>query len=97
VLIRWNLLFCEPWFLGLGVLVTLGALHHHRRTGGSRRGARRLLAATAAATLALTALAGGLCDPCVHLPRSTGKREPHTCRFVASGAIRPAPLRTAAE
>jgi hypothetical protein len=46
----------EPWFLGLGVLVTLGALHHYRRTGGSRRGAQRLAAVTAAATLALTAV-----------------------------------------
>ena len=27
----WDLLFYEPWFLGLGVLVTLAALHHHRR------------------------------------------------------------------
>jgi hypothetical protein len=52
----WDLLFYEPWFLGLGVVVTAGALHHYRRTGGSDRGARRLLAATAAATLALTAL-----------------------------------------
>jgi hypothetical protein len=33
-LIRWDLAFYEPWFLGLGVLVTLGALHHYRRTGG---------------------------------------------------------------
>jgi hypothetical protein len=51
----WDLLFYEPWFLGLGVLVTLGALHHHRRTGGSARSERRLVAATAAAALALTA------------------------------------------
>jgi hypothetical protein len=56
-LIRWDLGFYEPWFLGLGVLVTLGVLHHHRRTGGSERAARRLVAATAAATLALTAAA----------------------------------------
>jgi hypothetical protein len=55
-LILWDLLFYEPWFLGLGVLVTLGAVHHHRRTGGSARGARRLALATAAGTLALTAL-----------------------------------------
>jgi hypothetical protein len=55
-LILWDLLFYEPWFLGLGVLVTLGAAHHHRRTGGSARGARRLALATAAGTLALTAL-----------------------------------------
>jgi hypothetical protein len=53
-LIRWDLFFYEPWFLGLGVLMTLGALHHQRRTGGSDRGARRLVQATAAATLALT-------------------------------------------
>jgi hypothetical protein len=56
-LILWDLLFYEPWFLGLGVLVTLGALHHHRRTGGSPRGARRLVAATAAAAVAVAALA----------------------------------------
>lgn len=55
-LILWDLLFYEPWFLGLGVLVTLGTLHHYRRTGGSHNGARRLLGATAAGTLALTAL-----------------------------------------
>jgi Protein of unknown function (DUF3995) len=53
----WDLLFYEPWFLGLGVLVTLGTLHHHRRTGGTDSGGRRLLAATAAATLVLTAIA----------------------------------------
>ena len=34
-LILWDLLFYEPWFLGLGTLVTLGTLHHFRRTGGS--------------------------------------------------------------
>lgn len=56
----WDLLFYEPWFLGLGILVTLGALHHHRRTGGSARAARRLAGATAAATLALTAVACAL-------------------------------------
>ena len=59
-LILWDLLFYEPWFLGLGVLVTLGTLHHFRRTGGSPDGARRLLAVTAAATLALTAYASAL-------------------------------------
>jgi hypothetical protein len=48
--------FYEPWFLGLGILVTLGTLHHHRRTGASARGARRLLLAAAAGTLAITAL-----------------------------------------
>jgi hypothetical protein len=52
----WDLLFYEPWFLGLGVLVTLGALHHHRRSGGSVRAGRRLMVLTALATLALTAL-----------------------------------------
>jgi hypothetical protein len=51
----WDLLFYEPWFLGLGVLVTLGALHHHRRTGGSARAERRLVAGTVVAALALTA------------------------------------------
>lgn len=56
-LIRWDLLFYEPWFLGLAILVVLGTLHHHRRTGGSERGARRLLATTVAATLALTVVA----------------------------------------
>ena len=56
-LVRWDLLFYEPWFLGLGTLVTLGALHHFRRTGGSRRGERRLLLGTVAATLLTTALA----------------------------------------
>ena len=55
-LIRWDLGFYEPWFLGLGVLVTLAVLHHYRRTGGSRRGARRLAAVTAVATLTLTAV-----------------------------------------
>jgi hypothetical protein len=53
----WDLLFYEPWFLGLGVLVTLGALHHHRRTGGSVRERGRLLQYTAGATLLLTAYA----------------------------------------
>src|SRR5918997_493353 len=50
----WDLLFYEPWFLGLGILVTLGAVHHYRRTGGSRRGERRLLLATSATTLVIT-------------------------------------------
>ena len=49
----WDLLFYEPWFLGLGVLTTLGALYHHDRTGGSRIGTRGLLAYTAVATLAI--------------------------------------------
>ena len=54
----WDLLFYEPWFLGLGVLVyrsrrctTTG------RTGGSLEARRRLLNLTALGTLALTALA----------------------------------------
>jgi len=59
-LIAWDLLFYEPWFLALGVLVTLGALHHYRRTGGSAAGARRLGVVTAAATIALTAVASVL-------------------------------------
>jgi hypothetical protein len=53
-LIAWDLVFYEPWFLGLGVLVTLGALHHYRRTGGSRRGACRLAWIAVAATIALS-------------------------------------------
>lgn len=53
----WGLLFYEPWFLGLGVLVSLGAVHHHRRTGGSAQAERRLVIATVAATLAVTAFA----------------------------------------
>ncbi len=56
----WDLLFYEPWFLGLGVLVTLGAVHHHRRSGGSVRAGRRLIALTALATLALTAFSCAL-------------------------------------
>jgi hypothetical protein len=56
----WDLLFYEPWFLGLGVLVCLGALHHHRRTGGSAVAERRLLVVTALATLALTAFSCSL-------------------------------------
>jgi hypothetical protein len=56
----WDLLFYEPWFLGLGVLTTLGALHHHRRTGGTASGERRLIVATVAATFALTAFACSL-------------------------------------
>jgi hypothetical protein len=51
--ILWDLLFYEPWFLGLGVLCTLGAVYHHDRTGGSRIGRRGLLAYTAAATVAI--------------------------------------------
>jgi hypothetical protein len=59
-MIAWDLLFYEPWFLALGVLVTLAALHHHRRTGGTDRGRRRLVAVTAAGTVALTAVASAL-------------------------------------
>jgi hypothetical protein len=56
----WDLLFYEPWFLGLGVLVTLGTLHHHRRTGGSARAERPLVGFTVAAALALTVVACGI-------------------------------------
>jgi hypothetical protein len=56
----WDLLFYEPWFLGLGVLVALGTLHHHRRAGGSRRAGRRMLILTALAALALTAFSCAL-------------------------------------
>ena len=51
----WDLLFYEPWFLGLGLLVSLATLHHHRRSGGSARAGRRLMLLTAFGTLALTA------------------------------------------
>jgi hypothetical protein len=54
----WDLLFYEPWFLGLGLLVTAGALHHYRRTGGTHP--RRLIVATAAMTGALTVVACAL-------------------------------------
>ena len=50
----WDLLFYEPWFLGLGILVVLATLHHRRRTGGSVAAGRRLVLLTAVATLALT-------------------------------------------
>jgi hypothetical protein len=50
----WDLLVYEPWFLGLGVLVSLAALHHHRRSGGTARGGTRLMISTALATLGLT-------------------------------------------
>jgi hypothetical protein len=56
----WDLLFYEPWFLGLGVLVSLAALHHYRRTGGSARGGQLLMLLTAAATLAIAAFACAL-------------------------------------
>jgi hypothetical protein len=59
-LIAWDLLFYEPWFMALGVLTTLGALHHHRRTGGTPAGSRRLALVTAAATVALAAAASAL-------------------------------------
>ena len=51
----WDLLFYEPWFLVLGVLVSLAAVHHHRRCGGTPRGETRLMLLTALVTLALTA------------------------------------------
>jgi hypothetical protein len=50
----WDLLFYEPWFLGLAILVTLGTVHHNRRSGGSPRTSRRWVAITIASTLALT-------------------------------------------
>ena len=53
-LIAWDLFFYEPWFLGLGVLVTLATLHHYRRTGGSHCGASRLGCITVAATMAMS-------------------------------------------
>jgi hypothetical protein len=53
----WDLLFYEPWFLGLGVLVSLAALHHHRRSGGTVRGETRLIIATALATVGFTVFA----------------------------------------
>jgi hypothetical protein len=53
----WDLLFYEPWFLGLGILVTLGAVHHHRRTGGSRNVQRLIVPSTVAMALLLTAIA----------------------------------------
>jgi hypothetical protein len=56
----WDLLFYEPWFGGLAVLTTLGALHHYRRTGGPAQGERRLVVVTALAMLALTAYACGV-------------------------------------
>jgi hypothetical protein len=56
----WDLLFYEPWFLGLGVLVSLATLHHHLRTGGSARAGRRLMLLTALAALALTAFSCAL-------------------------------------
>ncbi len=70
-LIAWDLLFYEPWFLGLGVLVTLGALHHFRRTGGSRCGASRLLWITVAATLALSGYSVALMSRSAELPRQS--------------------------
>jgi hypothetical protein len=59
-MIAWDLLFYEPWFLALGLLVTAGALHHHHRTGGSEKTRRRLVQITAAGTLGLTAVACAL-------------------------------------
>jgi Protein of unknown function (DUF3995) len=59
-LIRWDLLFYEPWFLVFGILVTLGVVHHHRRTGGSERELRRLLGLTGLATVVLSLVACAL-------------------------------------
>lgn len=59
-MIAWDLLFYEPWFLALGLLVSAGALHHQRRTGGTEQTRRRLVKITAAGTLGLTALACAL-------------------------------------
>jgi hypothetical protein len=56
----WDLLFYEPWFLLLGILVTLASVHHFRRTGGSAAGSWRLLALTTLATVLLTAWACAL-------------------------------------
>jgi hypothetical protein len=56
----WDLLFYEPWFLLLGMLVTLASVHHFRRTGGSAAGSWRLLALTTLATVLLTAWACAL-------------------------------------
>jgi hypothetical protein len=56
-LIAWDLLFYEPWFLALGVLVVRGVLHHHRRMGGSPEAGRRMLTLTALGTVALAAWA----------------------------------------
>jgi hypothetical protein len=53
----WDLLFYEPWFFGLGVLVSLAALHHYRRTGGTARGGRLLMLITAAVALAIAVFA----------------------------------------
>jgi hypothetical protein len=53
--ILWDLLFYEPWFLGLGVLVTIAAGHHHRRAGGDEREWQALVAGAAAVTAVWTA------------------------------------------
>ncbi len=79
-LIAWDLLFYEPWFLGLGVLVTLGALHHYRRTGGSRRGAYRLVWITLAATVALSGYS------VVLMSRSAELHRQSTMNIVITGA-----------
>jgi hypothetical protein len=50
----WDLLFYEPWFLGLGLLVSAAAIIHH----GTHQ--RRLVLATAAGTVVLTAVAVGI-------------------------------------
>jgi uncharacterized protein DUF3995 len=48
--ILWDLLFYEPWFLGLGVVVTIAAGHHHRRAGGGEREWRGLVVGAAGVT-----------------------------------------------
>ncbi len=54
--ILWDLLFYEPWFFGLGVLVTIAAGHHHRRAGGGEREWRGLLVGAAGVTAVWTAV-----------------------------------------
>lgn len=56
-LILWDLIFYEPWFLGLGVLVMLAVLHHYGRTGGTYRGQRRLAVVWGATSIVWTAVA----------------------------------------
>ena len=56
-LILWDLLFYEPWFLGLGVLVMLAVLHHYGRTGGTHRGQRWLAVVCGATSMVWTAVA----------------------------------------
>jgi hypothetical protein len=56
-LILWDILFYEPWFLGLGALVMLAVLHHYGRTGGSHRGQRWLAVLCGATSVVWTAVA----------------------------------------